>query len=194
MSHLLHVIGLAGCCAAIGVTGVANAQALPPGYSRPAPMTDRGKAPGMQVRKISESPDGSRTYAIVFAKGDHVISGLTEWAEREKIVGGHLTAIGALSSAHLAWFDRKLRAYRDIIVDQQSECLGFTGDIGLVDGKPAFHVHGVVGLPDGSVKGGHVVEAVTWPTMEVFVTTTAQPLDKQKDDETGLDLFQLDRG
>lgn len=191
MSHLIHRVGLAICYAAIGAPGAAIAQSLPPGYSAPAPMTDRGKAPAMQVRQVSQAPDGSRTYAITFGKGDHVISGLTEWAEREGITGGHLTAIGALSSAHLAWFDKEVKAYKDIPVDEQSECLGFTGDIGMVDGKPALHVHGVVGLPDGSVRGGHVVEAVTWPTLEVFVTATPNALIKEKDAESGLDLFDL---
>lgn len=182
-------IGLAACCgAAIGMAAHAEAPP-PPGYTRPAPLADRGKAPHMQVREVSRATDGTRTYALIFGKGDHIMSGLTEWAEKAGVGGGYLTAIGAFSSAHFGWFDKDHKAYRDIRVDRQSECIGLTGDIGTVEGKPALHVHGSVGLPDGSVRGGHLIEAVAWPTLEVFVTATPHSLVKRKDPETSLDLF-----
>ena len=112
------------------------------------------------------------------------MSGLTEWARREGIEGAHLTAIGAFSSARFGWFDKDRRAYRDISIDQQVECISLIGDVGLVGDKPAVHVHGCVGLSNGLVKGGHLIDAVTWPTLEVFVSETAVPLHKHKDDET----------
>lgn len=185
-------VGLAACCgAAIGIAAQAAAQTLPTGYTAPGPVTERGRAPHMQAREVSRAADGTRTFAIVFGKGDHVMSGLTEWAEREHVGGGHLTAIGALSSAHFGWFDKDRRAYRDIVIDRQAECIGLTGDIGMVDGNPALHVHGSVGLPNGDVRGGHLIEAVVWPTLEVFVTVTPKPLVKHEDAETTLDLFTL---
>jgi uncharacterized protein len=98
------------------------------------------------------------------------MSGLADWAQREDIKAGHLTAIGALSSVLFGWFDKNLRAYRDIPVDQQVECISFVGDIGFAEGKRALHVHGSVGRPDGSLTGGNVRRAVVWPTLEVFVT------------------------
>ena len=35
--------------------------------------------------------------------------------------------------------------------------------------KPKVHAHAVVGLPDGSTRGGHVLEAHVWPTLEIFL-------------------------
>jgi predicted DNA-binding protein with PD1-like motif len=96
-----------------------------------------------------------------------------------------------LSSVLFGWFDKDLRAYKDIPVDQQVECISFIGDIGFAEGKPALHVHGSVGRPDGSLAGGHVLRAVVWPTLEVFVKVFEQPLAKRKDQETGLQLFDL---
>jgi hypothetical protein len=59
----------------------------------------------LQARLLSENPSGEKTYAVIFAKGDEIMSGLTEFADREKIAGGHFTAIGALASARFGWFD-----------------------------------------------------------------------------------------
>jgi hypothetical protein len=63
----------------------------------------------------------------------------------------------------------------------QVECILLIGDVGLAEGKPALHVHGCVGHPDGRVTGGHLLQAVTWPTLEVFIDEIEVPLPKQKD-------------
>jgi hypothetical protein len=72
---------------------------LPKDYTRPGPVTERGRAPGLQTRLISENPGGERTYAVIFSKGDEVLSGLTEFADGEKLAAGWFTGIGALQSA-----------------------------------------------------------------------------------------------
>jgi predicted DNA-binding protein with PD1-like motif len=51
----------------------------------------------------------------------------------------------------------------------------------------------VVGFPDGSTKGGHLLEARVWPTLEVFVTELPRALVKQYDPESGLDLIDPSR-
>ena len=155
-------------CAGIAVAGIADAQDAPPiGYTRSAPVKDLSRAPGMQVRKINVDSAGKRTYAVVFAKGDEVLSGLTAFATQEKITAGFFTGIGAFSRAKFGWFGAAQKAYRDIVVDQQVELVSLIGDIGLVDGKPQVHTHGSVGLPDGTLGGGHLLEAFIHPTVEV---------------------------
>jgi uncharacterized protein len=145
----------------------------------------------MQARLVSENPGGEKAYAVIFAKGDEVLSGLTEFAEREKLGGGHFTAIGALQSARFGWFDRTRQAYRDIPINQQVELISLIGDVGLVNGAPQIHAHGAVGLPDGEVRGGHLLEAVAWPTLELFFTVFPTALVKKHDAETNLFLFDL---
>jgi len=98
--------GLATCgFLAAGGLGLAQATDVPvlEGYTRPGTVTERGRAPGLQSRVISENPGGEKTYAVVFAKGDEVLSGLTEFAVREKLAAGYFTAIGALQSARFGW-------------------------------------------------------------------------------------------
>lgn len=159
-------------------------------YVQPGPVTGRGLAPAVKVRQLG-SPDG--TYAVIFGGGDEVASGLTEFAEMHQIKAGHLTGIGAFSSAVLAYFDREQKAYKKIVIDTQVEVLSFIGDFALDGGKPALHAHVVVGFPDGSTKGGHLLEAHVWPTLEVFVTDMPSALVKKHDPESGLDLIDPSR-
>ena len=63
------------------------------------------------------------------------------------------------------------------------------GDIALFNGKPAVHTHMVVGLPDGTARAGHVVEAHVWPTLEVMLTVEPNAMRKRLDPETGLTLI-----
>ena len=182
-------------CSYLAAGGLVLAQSgdrpAPKGYTCPGPVTDRGLAPGLQARLVAENPGGGKTYAVIFAKGDEVLSGLTEFAERQKLTAGYFTAIGALQSALFGWFDPARKAYRDIPVNQQVEMISLIGDLGLVNGEPQIHAHGAVGLSDGQVRGGHLLKAIAWPTLEVFFTACPSTLIKKHDDETDLSLFVL---
>ena len=160
-------------------------------YTQPGPITDLGRAPGLKARLISEIPNGEKTYAVIFAKGDEIMSGLTEFADREKISSGHFTAIGALANGRFGWFDRAQKAYRDIHIEHQMELISLIGDIGLADDAPQIHIHAAVGFPDGQMRGGHLLEGIVWPTVELFFTAYPTPLNKRHDPETNLFLFDL---
>jgi predicted DNA-binding protein with PD1-like motif len=64
---------------------------------------------------------------------DEVASGLTEFAETRQIEAGHVTAIGAFSSAVLAYYDRDRKAYKTIVIDEQVEVLSPRVDRSFVD-------------------------------------------------------------
>ena len=141
--------GLAAC-GYLAAGGLVPAQTddtpVPTGYTLPGPVTDRGRAPGLQSRVVAENPGGEKTFAVIFAKGDEILSGLTEFAEREKLTAGYFTAIGALQGARIGWFDADRKAFRDIPIDQQVEMISLIGNVGLVNGAPAIHAHGAVAL------------------------------------------------
>jgi len=182
-------------CGFLAVGGLSLAQALDmpalKGYTRPGPVTERGLAPGLRSRLVSENPGGEKTYAVVFAKGDEVLSGLTEFALREGLTAGYFTAIGALQRAQFGWFDRARQAYRHIPIREQVELISLIGNVALVNGAPQIHAHGAVGFSDGQMRGGHLLEAIAWPTLELFFTACPTTLIKRHDDETDLSLFDL---
>ncbi len=189
----VRIPGRAVCaCAADGGPPAAAGGILPSNYTATTHQPEPGRAPLMTSRLVAgAAAGGPRTWMLVFGKGDEVLSGLVEFVTREAITGGHLSAIGAMSSALFGWFDKDHRAYRNVVIDEQVECVSLNGDLGIAEGKPALHIHGAVALHDGSVHGGHLLSATVWPTLEVFLTETAIKLDKKKDAETTLELFDL---
>jgi predicted DNA-binding protein with PD1-like motif len=168
-----------------------DANPVAPGYTRPVPVNRRGLAPGLRHRFVSSGPEGQKTYAVIFAVGDEVLSGLTEFAEHENIQAAHLSAIGGFRHGLFGWFDEGRKAFRDIPVDQQVEVCSLLGDIGLADGKPQVHIHGVVAFETGETRGGHLLEAYVGPTLELFLTAYPEPLIKVHHEATNLSLFDL---
>jgi predicted DNA-binding protein with PD1-like motif len=184
--HLL-ISGLAGCSAMVAGIALPSPEAPPPGYIRPGPITALGKAPGLKTRLLSHQ--GGRSYALIFGKNDEVMAGLTEFAEANHLAASHFTAIGAFQNALFGWFDSDKKAFREIPITDQVEVAAFSGDIGLINGKPAVHAHAVVAFPDGTTRGGHVISATVWPTLELFLTDEPTSLVKEEDPETDLYLF-----
>jgi uncharacterized protein len=164
------------------------AQDLDSQYVAPVHPVPRGEAPGMKVQLLKGGV-GSKEYAVIFGEGEEAFSGLQEFAEKYQIQSAHFTAIGALNGATLAWFDPQRKMYRKIPISGQVEVVSMIGDIALYQGKPTVHTHMVVGLPDGTTKGGHVLEAHVSPTLEVMVTVDPIAMHKRLDPETDLTLI-----
>lgn len=136
--------------------------------------------------------DGGTTRALIFETGDEVIASLKELARRENIRAAHISGIGAFSKARLAYFDWERKAYLDIPVDEQVEVLVFMGDLAWDGQEPVPHVHVVLGRRDGSTVGGHLMEALVRPTLELMFTQ-AGALERRLDPASGLALIAADR-
>jgi len=85
--------------------------------------------------------------------------------------------------------------YRKIEVNEQCEVLSAIGDVAVGDdGKPSLHVHIVLGLADGSTRGGHLMSGVVRPTLEVVLTEVPSTLRRRKRPELGIALIDLGGG
>jgi len=146
---------------------------LPEGYVMPGPATARGLAPKMHVRQLAST--GSRTFEVTFGSGDEIMSGLTEFAEKNGVTSGYLSGIGGLSTATLGWGDPQKGGVKTIPVTDKCELASLLGGISLVGGKVFVHAHAVVSFSDGSTKGGHLVDAHADPFVEVYVVATESP-------------------
>jgi uncharacterized protein len=166
----------------------ATAQLPDDQYIPPSRSVPTGKAPGMQVKLLKDTPD-EQVYAVIFHKGDEALSGLTDFAIKYRIGDAHFTGIGAVSGATLAWLDLSKKVYHRIPVPQQVEVLSMIGDIATFNGIPIVHTHTVLGRSDGSTIGGHIFELNVNPTLEVFVTANKTPLSKKPDDASGMKLI-----
>ena len=92
----------------------------------------------------------------------------------------------------LGYFDRKRNQYREIPVRDQVEVLSLVGDIAQQQDEPRVHAHVVVGTANGETRGGHLLSAHVWPTLELILTEAPAHLRKRSDPETGLALIAPD--
>ncbi len=157
-------------------------------YVSPSEAVPTGKAPKMQVQLLNPG-EPTKQYAVIFYQGDEAFSGLLEFAQQYHVRSAHFTAIGALNGATVGWFDPRRKMYKKIPIDGQHEVIGMSGDIALYQGKPVVHTHMVVGSPDGTTQGGHVLEAYVSPTLEVMVTVDPVTMQKRFDPATDLTLI-----
>jgi predicted DNA-binding protein with PD1-like motif len=142
------------------------------------------------VRAQRLAAGSETTFALVFAKGDEPVEGIAAFARDEGISAARFTGIGAFGSVVVGYFDRDLRDYRRIAIDEQVEVLSLSGDIAIdADRRPQVHAHVVVGKADGTAHGGHLLEARVWPTLEVVLEESPAALRKRLDRETGLALI-----
>ena len=145
----------------------------------------------MKSKLVRES--GATTYVAVLDEGEEAFSALTAFAARERNTAGQVTAVGGFERAVVGWFDRGARDYRHIEIGEQCEVLSLLGDIARADGKPQPHLHAVLGLPDGTTRGGHLLTGQVWPTLEVIIREPPAELRKTYRPELGIALIDLGR-
>ena len=133
------------------------------------------------------------TYVVVCDPGDEAVSALTQFARAERLEAAQITAVGAFEHAIVGWFDREARDYRRIPVDEQCELLSLIGDVAEGQDGPIVHMHAVLGLSDGTTRGGHLLEGRVFPTLEAIVTETPAELRRILRPDIGIALIDLDR-
>lgn len=142
--------------------------------------------------KLVADNAGERTYVLVLDPGEEAFQTIGRFADEEHLSAASLTALGAFSTATVGWFDLAAKTYRKIPVAQQCEVLSAVGDIAIDDkGKPSLHMHVVLGLSDGSTRGGHLLEGMVQPTLEVTLVEAPAHLRRKQRPELGLALIDL---
>ena len=142
--------------------------------------------------KVMENADVV-TYVAVCDPGDEAVSALAQFARSQNITAAQITAVGAFEHATVGWFDRTIKDYRHIQVNEQCELLSLIGDIAEGEDGPILHMHVVLGLSDGTTRGGHLLEGRVFPTLEAIVTETPARLRKVLRPDIGLALIDLDQ-
>ncbi len=166
--------------------------ALAQEYVSPTKPAETGKSPGVKVKLLSRNGT-VKTYAIIFAKGDEVLSGLTEFAQKYKVTSAHFTAIGDATSARVGWYDKSRKMFKVISINEPAEITSLVGDIAINEGKPVVHAHINLADKDGMVHGGHLLQAFIFPTLEVMLTVEPAPMYKKLNPEAGASVIDAEK-
>ena len=134
----------------------------------------------------------AQVHVIILETGEEAFAALSRFANELGISAASLTAIGAFERATVGWFDIASKSYRKIEVDEQCEVLSAIGDVAVGDdGGASLHVHIVLGLADGSTRGGHLLAGTVRPTLEVVLTEVPATLRRKKRADLGIALIDL---
>jgi predicted DNA-binding protein with PD1-like motif len=137
---------------------------------------------------------GAETRVAILESGEEAFATLTKFATDAGITAASLTAIGAFEKATVGWFDFEKKTYKKIDIAEQCEVLSAIGDIAVGDdGKASLHVHVVLGLSDGTTRGGHLLEGRVRPTLEVVLIDTPVHLRRKKKADLGIALIDLEK-
>jgi len=148
----------------------------------------------MKSELLSGAP-GPKIQVAILDSGEEAFATLTRFASEAKIAAASLTAIGAFEKATIGWFDFASKSYKKIEVNEQCEVLSAIGDIAIGDdGKASLHLHIVLGLSDGSTRGGHLLAGTVRPTLEVVLTEVPARLRRKKRTDLGIALIDIAGG
>jgi predicted DNA-binding protein with PD1-like motif len=142
---------------------------------RRAQPAARGLAPGLKAQELGAT---GKVWKVTMGTNDEVVSGLAEFAEKNKITSAYVTGVGGFINATFGWTDPQVRAFKKIEVNEKVEVSSFTGNITTENGQVQVHFHVLVTGSDGIAKGGHLIEAHVNPTMELYVVEA--PPSQQK--------------
>ena len=143
----------------------------------------------MKTRLVSDDP-GARVHVVILDSGEEAFAALTRFANEAKITAASVTAIGAFEKATVGWFDFASKSYKKIEVNEQCEVLSALGDVAIGDdGKASLHIHIVLGLSDGTTRGGHLLAGTVRPTLEGVLTEVPATLRRKKRADLGIALI-----
>jgi predicted DNA-binding protein with PD1-like motif len=131
-------------------------------------------------------------FLVVLDLGDEVISSLKKLAVTERIGEASLTGIGAVRDGVLGYLDLDQKQYlkREFGPDSM-ELVALTGNIALLKGEPVPHCHAVLGDRQMQVFGGHLFQAITSVTVEIFLQVHKGEIERKFDSNSGANLIVL---
>jgi hypothetical protein len=135
---------------------------------------------------------GGQIHVVILDSGEEAFAALTRFANEARITAASVTAIGAFERATVGWFDFTSKTYRKIEIKEQCEVLSAIGDVAVGDdGKASLHIHIVLGLSDGSTRGGHLLAGTVRPTLEIVLTEAPAKLRRKKRADLGIALIDI---
>ena len=129
------------------------------------------------------------TFILRFDVGEELLAGILAFCAAQKVEAATVAVIGAASRAELRFYDLETKQYQDCIYQEELEITGLLGNVAMLDGQPAVHLHGSFGRRDMSTLSGHVQRCVISVTGEVALTHLPGRMERAPVPGTNLNLL-----
>ncbi len=130
-------------------------------------------------------------YLVRLSRGEEIRAGLSELMAREQIGCGFVAGLGAVTEPHMGYYVLGEKRYVERRFEGEYELVGMTGSLSWHEGEPFPHVHVMLTGPEFLSFGGHLFEATTSATVEMYVRADQDRVDRELDTEIGLHLMQF---
>ena len=131
------------------------------------------------------------TYVIRMDRGEEVMICLTDLCQREDIHLGYIQAIGAVDRAVVGLYDVTSKVYRKQAFHEPMEMTSLMGTVTSKGGQVYLHLHVTLTDENMAAHGGHVNSLFIGGTCEMILRTLPGRVERQPDEETGLNLFSF---
>jgi len=109
-------------------------------------------------------------------------------ARAEDVEAGWFWALGAVQDAELWFYDQDRTEYESVTFDEPLEVAACIGNVADLEGEVFAHTHAVCSRRSGQTLAGHL-NAGTVFAGEVYLREFEEPLVREHDEETDLDLW-----
>ncbi len=118
----------------------------------------------------------ARTFFVQPEPDSELLYFLARLAKENGITTGSFTAIGALKSAKLAFYDQSTGQYVDLAdLHSPQELISCMGSIATNGSGPHVHAHVVLVDAKGATRSGHLVEGKGFFSQVALVQLTPEP-------------------
>ncbi len=141
----------------------------------------------MRARRV----ESGRNFIIRAEHDSDFLDFLTEFAKENKIMLAGFTAIGALKSAKLGFYDQQKHEYVEHSLSVPLELASCVGNVSLKDGEPFVHAHVVLSDKEGNVRGGHLLGGRVFAAEIHLTEYLGEEVVRRPDAVTGLALWDI---
>ncbi len=130
-------------------------------------------------------------FMVRLEKGELIVSTLTQFCIDKSIKSGVVSGVGGAMWAELAFYDLEQRAYEYERHDELLEITNISGNIAVVGDKPAAHLHATMADSNYHCYGGHLKEAETAATCEIYIRTFSKEMARTHNEAVGLKVLDI---
>jgi uncharacterized protein len=156
------------------------------------PIAANRRPPATDHRFIMKVRRNDAGFLVVLDPGDEIMASLTKLAAAERIGAASLTGIGAVRDATVGYIDPDQKQYvkREFGSDSM-ELVSLTGNLALLKGEPVAHCHVTLADREMRVFGGHLFQATTSVTVEIFLHVYEGEIERRFDSNSGANTIVL---
>lgn len=130
-------------------------------------------------------------FIVRIDKGEEIAESLKSVCQKNNIVLGTISGIGATNDVTVGLFDTETKKYHSRRMQGNFEIASLSGNVSTMNGETYLHLHIAVGNEKHEAFGGHLNLAVVSATFEGVIEKIGGEVGRKLDEDVGLNLISF---